>query len=43
MTTPTQIARVLDVPPWACGFAPRPRLARGRWLLRRVWPGLVWL
>lgn len=40
--TPEDVARLFDVPPWVVGLYPRPRLARLRWRLRRVWPGLVW-
>lgn len=30
-------ARIFDVPPWLLGH-PKPRFARMRWALRRVWP-----
>lgn len=33
-----QIARAYDVPPWLIGDYHRPRFARLRWALRRVWP-----
>jgi hypothetical protein len=33
------IARVLDVPPWLISERHRrPRFARLRWFLRRIWP-----
>jgi hypothetical protein len=38
-----EIARMYDVPPWLTNpDRPRPRFARARWALRRVWPKLVW-
>ncbi len=37
------IARIFDVPPWMVDpTRPIPRLARMRWMLRRVFPALVW-
>jgi hypothetical protein len=32
------ICHAFDVPPWIVGVASRPRFARLRWRLRRVWP-----
>lgn len=37
-----EIARAYDVPPWVIGATPKPRLARVRWMLRRIFPNLVW-
>ncbi len=35
----SEIARLLDVPPWLIDLGvPRPRFARLRWKVRRVWP-----
>lgn len=37
------IARIYDVPPWVVSSEyRRPRFARVRWMLRRVWPQAVW-
>jgi len=33
-----EVARAFDVPPWLIGLCPRPRFARLRWALRRIWP-----
>jgi hypothetical protein len=35
---PHEIARLFDVPPWLVdGSYARPRFARLRWMLRRIW------
>jgi hypothetical protein len=37
-TYTTKVFRRFDVPPWVCGLYRKPRFARLRWFLRRVWP-----
>jgi hypothetical protein len=34
------VTSAFDVPPWMVGTCSRPRFARARWALRRVWPRL---
>lgn len=40
--TKMDIAQVFDVPPWSTNAGEKPRFARVRWALRRVWPNLVY-
>ncbi len=37
------VARIYDLPPWIVDpKRPIPRFSRVRWMLRRVFPSLVW-